>query len=254
MPDLHYWLSGAALVFPASFLITVIIGIIPIMEGRSKKLIYFLLFAAFLITGVGWYSSAKQDEKAEQDSGKLDATQDSLKVMRNQLTDLIVKMNTGSAFLEPPELAILSPDAPAWLKAAYKEIGQREIPGPQENPRIVAYFKTIGAKENYRDDIDDWASAFVEWSLNQADIKGPKSDEPFAWLDWGQVLSQPALGAVVIMSFSGLHHVGFYFGEDENFVRVLGGNEDDAVHIFRYPKNAVYGYRWPPDLKVPDSH
>jgi len=47
------------------------------------------------------------------------------------------------------------------------------------------------------------------------------------------------------MSFNGLRHVGFYFDEQDNFVRLLGGNQNDAVRIYRYPKNAIVGYRWP---------
>lgn len=85
----------------------------------------------------------------------------------------------------PPTPALPS-DAPAWVKIAYKERGQTEIPGPEENPRITEYFATIGAKKNYRDDVDDWASAFVEWSFNKAGITGPRNDDPFAWLRWGK--------------------------------------------------------------------
>ena len=117
--------------------------------------------------------------------------------------------------------------------------------------RILEYFKAVGAKPNYRDDVDDWASAFAEWSLNQVGIHGPKNDDPFEWIEWGYGLSKPVVGCIVILSFSGLHHVGFYFGEDEDFVRVLGGNEDDAVRIYRYPKSSVYGYRWPPNVELP---
>lgn len=257
LSDLHYWFSGAALVFPLSFIITVIIGIIPLMDGKSKKLVFSLLAIAFVITGLGWFAAANQEQTSAQQAGKLDAAQDSLKTMGGQLTDLIVAMNKllgappGS---QPEDIAVLAPTTPEWVKVAYKELGQKEIPGPQENPRIVEYFNTISAKENYRDDLDDWASAFVEWSLNQAKIQGPKNDEPFAWLEWGQGLDKPVIGCIVVMSFSGLHHVGFYFGEDGDFLRVLGGNEDDAVHIFRYLKTSVYGYRWPLNLKVPDHN
>lgn len=153
----------------------------------------------------------------------------------------------------PPNLAVLAPSTPQWIKAAYKEIGVKEIPGPEEEPRIVEYFKTISAANQYRDDIDDWASAFVEWSLNQSNISGPKSMEPFSWLAWGQELQKPAFGCVVVLSFSGLHHVGFYFGDDNDFIRVLGGNESDKVRIYYYPKTAVFGYRWPSQLPLPKN-
>jgi hypothetical protein len=157
MAELHYWFSGAALVFPLSFVITVILGIILLMDGKSSKPIVFgLLFAALVITGIGWHAAADQEQKNDQQSEKLDAAQDSLKVVRGQLADLIVNMNRAIASTQPPELALLAPDAPEWVKIAYKELNQKEIPGPQENSRIVEYFKSVGAKKDYRDDIDDW--------------------------------------------------------------------------------------------------
>src|SRR5579872_6216569 len=148
-----------------------------------------------------------------------------------------------------PLMPVLPSDAPAWVKTAYKEREQTEIPGPQENPRIVEYFNAIGAKKTYRDDLDDWASAFAEWSLNKNGIIGPKSDDPFAWLHWGQKLDQPRFGCITILSFSGLHHVGFFFTDNGESILVLGGNQDDTVNISRYSKSSVVGYRWPAGQK-----
>jgi uncharacterized protein (TIGR02594 family) len=144
---------------------------------------------------------------------------------------------------------VLPSDAPAWVQTAYRERGQAEIPGPEENSRIVEYFSTIGAKKNYRDDIDDWASAFVEWSLNKNGIIGPKNDDPFAWLNWGQKLDQPRFGCITVLSFSGLRHVGFFFSDNGESILALGGNQDDTVNISRYNKSDVVGYRWPPGQK-----
>ena len=79
----------------------------------------------------------------------------------------------------------------------------------------------------------------------QAGKFGPKSIKPAAWLTWGRPLKVPALGAIVVLNFSGLQHVGFYVGEDSDFVRILGGNQNDTVSVYRYPKSAVRGYRAP---------
>jgi uncharacterized protein (TIGR02594 family) len=144
---------------------------------------------------------------------------------------------------------LLPTNAPAWVRTAYQEQGQAEIPGPDENARIIEYFNTVRAKRNYRDDIDDWASAFVEWSLNKNGIIGPKADDPFHWLQWGQYLARPRFGCIVILSFSGLRHVGFFLREADQFILVLGGNQDDAVNIGRYKKSDVIAYRWPPTQK-----
>lgn len=247
MPELHYWFSGAAIYLLLSFAITVIIGVIPMIDGKKRGAISILLAAGLVVAVLGWWTAAKQEKASDQQSIQLGA-------VGGQLSDLLVKMNRVMNIDPSADKAALAPNTPRWVKIAYDEISEREIPGPQENPRIVQYFKSVGAKTSYRDDVDDWASAFTEWSLNQAGIHGPKSDDPFAWLQWGSKLDEPVLGCIVVMSFSGLRHVGFYFGEEGDFVRVLGGNEDDAVNIFRYPKTAVHGYRWPPGLKLANGH
>jgi uncharacterized protein (TIGR02594 family) len=111
--------------------------------------------------------------------------------------------------------------------------------------RIIAYFAALADRKAYRDDRDDWASPFVEWSLQQVGKFGPKTIKPADWLTWGKPLKVPTLGAIVILNFSGLQHVGFYVGEDSDFVRILGGNQNDTVSVYRCPKSAVRGYRAP---------
>ncbi len=245
LSDYYYWFSGTALTFPLSFVISVIIGIIPLMDGKSSKAVVFsLLTAALIITGVGWYAAGDQERKSGDLSAKLGEATDQVKRLRSQFAELLVVMNKEPT---PP----LIPNAPEWVQIAYKELGQAEIPGPLENPHIVEYFKAIAEKNTYRDDVNEWASAFVEWSLNHAGIEGPKFYDPMDWIEWGIGLEKPILGCIVIMSFNGLHHVGFYFGGDDDSVQILGGNENDAVRIYRYPKSSVFGYRWPPTAKLP---
>ena len=230
-------------------------------ERRQRHFRWASVAALFIAGFLAYDDMEGHNRKLERDatamSSKLSAALGERDESRRQYAILLDSMNKSEGTIPgavPPSVAILAPSTPEWVKIAYNELGVREIPGPQENPHIVKYFSVIGAKPNYRDDIDDWASAFVEWSLNQVEIYGPKSDEPFAWLEWGKELDKPVIGCIVVMSFSGLHHVGFYFGEDADFVHVLGGNEDDAVNIFRYPKSSVYGYRWPPKMPIPNNH
>ena len=136
------------------------------IDGKRRGTISVLLGIATLLALLGWWMAANQEEKSDQQSKQLGDVQ-------GQLADLVIKMNRLMG-LDTDAVALAS-NAPSWIKYAFDEISEREIPGPEENPRIVQYFKSIGAKANYRDDIDDWASAFVEWSLNQAGIHGPKS-------------------------------------------------------------------------------
>jgi uncharacterized protein (TIGR02594 family) len=134
---------------------------------------------------------------------------------------------------------------PAWLAVAYREIGQEEIAGPQNNPRIIEYLGSVGSTQELQDDEVDWASAFVEWSLRQTGIAGPRSMEPSAWLNWGRTIAEPELGCVVVFSFKGLGHVGFYVKTEGNSLYILGGNQSDAVKISRYAKKDAIGYRVP---------
>lgn len=135
-----------------------------------------------------------------------------------------------------------------WLDAAYGELGQQEIAGPENNPRVMQYIATVSPIRGIQDDGHgvDWAPAFVAWSLYQAGIEGPQSMDPMAWKDWGRPAPEPEEGCVIVFAFTHGSHVGFYVGEEGQYVRTLGGNQDDTVKIKHYPKSAVLTYRLPP--------
>lgn len=136
---------------------------------------------------------------------------------------------------------------PPWLSAAYKEVGQTEIPGPQHNPRILEYWKAI--TDSVKDDETPWTSAFVEWSLNQAGVQGPKSGVARAWATWGRAIAEPELGCVVVFwrmsPTAGTGHVGFYIGGDADNLIVLGGNQNNSVSLARFSRSRVLAYRMP---------
>jgi uncharacterized protein (TIGR02594 family) len=132
-----------------------------------------------------------------------------------------------------------------WLTVANGEIGEEEIAGPENNPRVLDYIAAVQSTRGVQDDEIDWASAFAEWSLNQVGIEGPQSMEPNAWLNWGQGITAPEEGCITVFSFKGLGHVGFFVGEEGKNLIVLGGNQSDLVKTSRYAKKDVIGYRWP---------
>jgi uncharacterized protein (TIGR02594 family) len=224
MPEFQYWMTPAGVLAALSVLVSSAIGLWGIKMVIPKRAYWSAWFVSACVALLAWYTNAKQ----AQDSA-------------NDKIELLAAFNRR----EPKAVPSLATTAPQWLQAAHKEIGQSEIAGVEENPRIAEYFRSIDGRTTYRDDRDDWASAFVEWSLQKAGKNGPHSIKPSAWLKWGIPVSSPTLGAIVILSFSGLWHVGFYIDEDAEFVRVLGGNQNDGVNIYRYPKSAVKGYRIP---------
>jgi uncharacterized protein (TIGR02594 family) len=132
-----------------------------------------------------------------------------------------------------------------WLAVANGELGEEEIAGPENNPRILDYLATVQSTRGIQDDEIDWASAFAEWSLNQVGIEGPQSMDPNAWLAWGRSIDAPEQGCITVFSFQGLGHVGFFISEEGKSVNILGGNQSDVVKVSRYAKKDVVGYRLP---------
>ena len=74
-----------------------------------------------------------------------------------------------------------------WLEIAEREQGVAEVPGAGDNPRVVDYLMstTLGSLENQNDETP-WCSAFVNWCMEQAGIKGTNSAWARSWLDWGK--------------------------------------------------------------------
>lgn len=137
---------------------------------------------------------------------------------------------------------------PIWLDIAIGELGQKEIDGEKDNPRITGYFKAT----NYGEAKDEvpWCSAFINWIMDKSNIKGTRSAAALSWLDWGKSLEKPKLGCIVVFSRDGGGHVGLFLDEDENEIFVLGGNQSNAVTKAWYPKDRLRGYRWPKEQKI----
>lgn len=128
-------------------------------------------------------------------------------------------------------------------------VGETEIHGAQDNPKIVAMFKKSGAAW-VDDDETPWCAAFVGAVLNDAGIKGTNKLNARSYLDWGVVVDQPQSGDVVVFwrgnreGWQG--HVAFYVRTDPNGdIVVLGGNQGDAVSVKPYSKSRLLGYRRP---------
>lgn len=134
-------------------------------------------------------------------------------------------------------------EVPRWLLIARKEIGTHEYPGQwQDNPRIIEYLKSTSFDGELHDEVP-WCSAFVNWCITQAGLKGTNSAAASSWLNSGQKLKQPRVGCIVVFN----HHVGFYNRAEGNHFWLLGGNQSNAVNEeIKYP-NEVLEYHWPPD-------
>lgn len=137
-------------------------------------------------------------------------------------------------------------DAP-WLAQAWRELGQAEHAGTRENPRIVAMFREVGHPDVTRDEVA-WCAAFCGACLERAGIASTRSLLARSYLKWGASLIDPRVGAIAVLSRGtdpGQGHVGFWLGETDDDVILLGGNQTNAVSVQRFPKSRLLALRWP---------
>jgi uncharacterized protein (TIGR02594 family) len=136
-------------------------------------------------------------------------------------------------------------------------LGLREIPGPKAHPIIAEMFAKSGHPEVKSDEIS-WCAAFVGACLRDAGMIGTGSLAARSYLKWGEPVepkdAEP--GDIVVFwrespsAWQG--HVGFYDGETDKMIRVLGGNQSNAVTRAQYSKDRLLGIRRKPDaVKVP---
>ena len=134
-----------------------------------------------------------------------------------------------------------------WMPIALAEVGVREFPGNGDNPRVVDYLNStnLSAPSNSNDETP-WCSAFANWCVERARFEGTDSAWARSWLNWGKKITTPRRGCIVVFKRDvNSGHVAFYIGETSTQIKVLGGNQSDAVSISNYPKSRFLGYRIP---------
>ncbi|MGO4437015.1 TIGR02594 family protein [Rhizobium sp. RAF56] len=135
---------------------------------------------------------------------------------------------------------------PLDVALAELQLGVAEIPGRQDNPRIVMYHaSTTGSPAG---DETAWCSSFVNYCVEQAGLVGTNSKWARSWHDqhWGQdVTASPRQGDIVVFRRYSrtveAGHVAFFMEADANTILCLGGNQGDRVRMQRYPKNGQAG-------------
>ncbi len=143
---------------------------------------------------------------------------------------------------------------PKWLTLARKEVGLSEIVGPKHEPRVLAYYAEAGHPE-VRDDETAWCAAFANAMLSRAGVKGTGSLAARSFLKWGCETDDPKPGDIVVFSRGNSTwqgHVAFFLRlvSDGTLVEVLGGNQNNAVNVARFPTAKVLGYRKPGKKKT----
>ena len=134
------------------------------------------------------------------------------------------------------------------IKIAASQLGQKEISGPEDNPTIVNYSKSIGIQW-INDDETPWCSVFVGWCAQQAGLKFSTSALARSWMHIGTPTSHPEPGDVVVFwresKESSKGHVGFYVGysQDQSRIYCLGGNQGNQVSISAQSSERLLGFR-----------
>jgi uncharacterized protein (TIGR02594 family) len=148
---------------------------------------------------------------------------------------------------------------PLWITAARAKLGTRETPGPGVTAWIHQMWLGLrgGAWfwRHYGSDDSKlpWCGAFCAWAMQQARHDYPaRYASARAWLDWGEPCGAD-LGAVAVLQRRGGGHVGFVdaVSADGRFVRLLGGNQGDAVSQAWFSASRVIGYRRPVGADLP---
>lgn len=141
---------------------------------------------------------------------------------------------------------------PKWHRAAFLDIGVvKEIPGPEDNPRIIEALRVAGVPAALLHDETAWCGAYVTLRLLEAGIPRDQIPKAGAWarsyLNFGRPC-EPRRGCIVVIERGepgGSAHVGFLEKIEGGQVWILGGNQSDTVNIKRFPRSAVLGFRWP---------
>lgn len=132
-----------------------------------------------------------------------------------------------------------------WFAIAYAELGVREVVGSGDNPRIVEYLRSATLAAPYgSNDETAWCSAFANWCIERAGYAGTDSAWARSWLNWGRKTDTPLIGCITVFErdvTSG--HVAFFVARSGDNIKVLGGNQSDAVSIADYPAARLLGFR-----------
>lgn len=129
--------------------------------------------------------------------------------------------------------------------------GIKEIVGERHNPFIIKLFKDIGHSWVTNDETA-WCSASHCWIHKQLGYQHTGKLNARSWEHFGEKLSIPVIGCTVVLwrisPSSGYGHVGIFIKEDENYIWILGGNQNNEYNISKFSKSNLLSYRQIPKL------
>ena len=126
-------------------------------------------------------------------------------------------------------------------------IGTTEGAGPADNPVIMEMYASVGHDWVEHDTVA-WCAAFVGHCLERAGIRSTRKLTARSYLDWGVPVEtadaqQGDIGVIPRGSSRWQGHVFFIDRIEGAWVWGLGGNQDDAVNVKRFPVSKLLGVR-----------
>jgi uncharacterized protein (TIGR02594 family) len=142
-----------------------------------------------------------------------------------------------------------------WYNTALGEVGVAELPGEKHSERVLEYLATchrkrggnLGTWAAGRDETA-WCSAFVNWCLQRAGVKGTRHAAARSYTAWGRE-TIPRKGAIVVLKRDGGGHVGFLDRREGDQLYIIGGNQTNRVSVAAYPDSRLLDYRWPTGVR-----
>lgn len=143
-----------------------------------------------------------------------------------------------------------------WIAEAY--LGVEELEGQLSNPQVLAWLQAEARWVT--DDETPWCSAFVGAVARLLRLPRPTGADALrarAWLRSGTLVhlheAQAGFDVVVLKRGSGVQpgpaviqapgHVGFFVAREPGRVKLLGGNQGNAVSYAWFPAERVLGVR-----------
>lgn len=134
------------------------------------------------------------------------------------------------------------------IEIASREIGIKEIPGTEDNIRILKYAQEAGFNNINRETVA-WCSIFLNWVALKTGMEMTNSAMARSWLRVGKKILNPIPGDIAIFwrenPNSNKGHVGIFMGYSKNRknIYILGGNQSNAVSIKAYKVSQLLGFR-----------
>jgi uncharacterized protein (TIGR02594 family) len=154
----------------------------------------------------------------------------------------------------PEELPKIAQGEAPWFDVARDELGKDISEMNTQSQRIVSYFEATNFGKGATP-ATPWCGAFAAFCVKQAGLEPPTGAAVAAnWKKWGSEISfrsgEIPEGAVVVLSPSEgtgtSGHVAFFngFADNGKRVKLLGGNQSDALNVKSFMTSRIAAVRW----------